>query len=118
MYKKEKFDLLAFGRIVRSVREGMGLSREEVAEIFELSSRHIQYLETRGQSLSLQKFYEIGKYFNISIDNLFYERESESKGTHRRQLDAILDSLHENDIEMLAAIIKGFLAIRKKQTNK
>ena len=70
--EKEKLDLMAFGQTVKEARENRSLSREQLAEILDLSPRHTQYIETRGQHPSLQKFYEIVALFNISVDNLFF----------------------------------------------
>jgi len=70
--EKQKLDLRAFGQSVKEARESKNLSREQLAEILDLSPRHTQYIETRGQHPSLQKFYEIVALFNISVDNLFF----------------------------------------------
>ena len=90
MYQKEKLDLRTFGRTVQEAREGKGLKREKLAEMLDLSPRHTQYIETRGQHPSLQKFYEIATLFDISIDNIFFPDTTKSKTTQRRQLDTII----------------------------
>ena len=89
MYEKQKLDLRAFGQAVKEAREDKGLSREKLAEMLDLSPRHTQYIETRGQHPSLQKFYEIVRLFDISADQFLFPGTSKSKNTRRRQLDAI-----------------------------
>jgi len=107
MYEKQKLDLRAFGQIVKEIREDKGLSREALAEMLELSARHTQYIETRGQHPSLQKFYEIVTLFNISVDNLFFPDTTESKTTKRRQLDAMLDGMDEKELSVITATVKA-----------
>jgi transcriptional regulator with XRE-family HTH domain len=110
MYEKQekpKLDLRAFGQIVKESREGRNLSREQLAEMLDLSPRHTQYIETRGQHPSLQKFYEIVTLFNISVDNLFFSDTTESKTTQRRQLDAMLDSMSEKELSVITATAKA-----------
>ena len=107
MYEKHKLDLRAFGQAVKEARETKGLSREQLAEILDRSTRHTQYIETRGQHPSLQKFYEIVTIFNISVDNIFFPDTTESKTTLRRQLDAMLDSMSEKELSIITATVKA-----------
>ena len=107
MYPKEKFDMTAFGQAVKEARESLGLSREKLAEKLDLAPRYIMYIETRGQHPSLQKLYEIATLFNISIDQFFFPDNTESKTTHRRQLDAMLDSMDEKDLSVITATVKA-----------
>ena len=55
MYKKEKFNLKAFGQAVKEAREQKGIARERLAEMLDLSPRHVQYIETRGATSELAK---------------------------------------------------------------
>ena len=107
MYEKEKLDLKAFGQAVKEARENKGMSREKLAEILDLSPRHTQYIETRGQHPSLQKFYEIVTLFDISVDHYFFSDTTESKTTQRRQLDAMLDDVDEKELSIITATVKA-----------
>ena len=107
MYEKEKLDLRVFGQTVKEAREKRGLSREQLAETLDLSPRHTQYIETRGQHPSLQKFYEIVTLFNISVDNLFFPDTTDSKTTQRRQLDAMLDIMDAKDLSVITATVEA-----------
>jgi transcriptional regulator with XRE-family HTH domain len=107
MYQKEKLDLRAFGQAVKEAREDKGLSREQLAEILDRSPRHTQYIETRGQHPSLQLFYEIVRFFNISVDHYFFSDTTESKTTQRRQLDAMLDIMDEKELSVICATVNA-----------
>ena len=107
MYEKQKLDLRAFGQAVKEAREVKGLSREKLAEILELSARHTQYIETRGQHPSLQKFYDIVRLFDISVDGFFFPDTTESRTTQRRQLDAMLDGMSEKELTVITATVKA-----------
>ena len=113
MYQKDRLDLRTFGQCVKDAREGEGLSREKLAEMLDLSPRHTQYIETRGQHPSLQKFYEIVTLFNISVDNLFFACATDSKTTQRRQLDAMLDGMDEKELSVIASTAKAMLKARE-----
>jgi transcriptional regulator with XRE-family HTH domain len=107
MYQKNKHDMTAFGQAVKEARERKGLSREKLAEMLDLSPRYLMYIETRGQHPSLQKLYDIATLFNISIDQFFFTDTSESRTTHRRQLDAMLDGMDEKELSVITATVKA-----------
>jgi transcriptional regulator with XRE-family HTH domain len=113
MYQTEKFDMRTFGQTVKEARENKGLSREQLAEMIGLSTRHTQYIETRGQHPSVQKLYEIATLFNISLDQFFFPDTSESKTTQRRQLDAMLDSMDEKDLSVVTATVRAMQKAKK-----
>jgi len=107
MYENKKLDLTAFGQAVKKARESKRISREELAEMLNISPRHTQYIETRGQHPSLQKFYEIVTLFNISVDHFFFPDTTDSKTTQRRQLDAMLESMDEKELSVISATVKA-----------
>jgi len=107
MYQFEKCDTRAFGQAVKEARENKGWSREKLAEMLDVSARHIQYIETRGQHPSLQKFYTLAKLFDISIDEYILPDITKGKNTRRRQLDAMLDSMDERDLSVVTATAKA-----------
>jgi transcriptional regulator with XRE-family HTH domain len=114
MYEKEKLDLTAFRQAVKEARESKSLSREQLAEMLDLSPRHVQYIETRGQHPSIQKLYEIAMLFNISIDQFFFPDTSGSKNTSRRQLDAMIDSMDERDFSIITATARAMHKAKKQ----
>ena len=107
MYQQEKCNTRAFGQAVKEARENKGWSREKLAEILDASPRHIQYIETREQHLSLQKFYMLAKLFSISIDEYILPDNAEGKDTRRRQLDAMLDNMNEKELSIVSATAKA-----------
>ena len=113
MYLKEKVNMMAFGQAVKEARERKGLSRETAAEMFDLSPRYFMYIETRGQHMSLQKLFEIATFFNISIDQFFFPNKSNAQTTKRRQLDAMLDSMSENDLSVVFATAQATINAKK-----
>ena len=113
MYQHSKLDMTAFGQAVKEARDSKGWSREKLAEILNLAPRYIMYIETRGQHTSLQKLYEIATLLNISIDQFFFPAASESKTTRRRQLDAMLDGMNDEELTVVTATAEAMRKIRK-----
>jgi len=113
MYQKEKLDLKAFGQAVKKARENKRMSREQLAEILEISVRHTQYIETRGQYPNLQKFYDIVRLLDISVDQFFFAEPGENKTTQRRQLDAMLDSMDEKELNVITATARAMQELKE-----
>jgi transcriptional regulator with XRE-family HTH domain len=103
----EKYDFTAIGQAIKQARESKGITREQVAEIFELAPRYIMSIENAGQHPSLQKFYEMVKLFDISVDQFFFPDKTDSRSTQRRQLDVMLDSIDERDLAVITATVKA-----------
>jgi len=107
MYQEEKVDMRSFGQAIMEARENKGWSREKLAEILDISTRHVMYMETRGQRPSVQKLYELAKLFDISIDEHLLSDTTKSKTTRRRQLDAMLDGMDEKELFIVSATAKA-----------
>jgi len=112
IYQQEKVDMRSFGQAVMEARESKGWSREKLAEMLDISIRHVMYIETRGQRPSVQKLYELAKLFNISIDEHLLSNTTKGKTTHRRQLDAMLDSMDERDLFVVSATAKAIQEVK------
>ena len=113
MYNNEKLNLTAIGQAVKEARESRNLTRETVAEMLELAPRYLMSIENTGQHPSLQKFYEIIKMFDISVDQFFFPETSETKTSCRRQLDKILDSMDDNELSVVTATAKAIQKYKK-----
>jgi transcriptional regulator with XRE-family HTH domain len=113
MYTKEKLDLSAFGQAVLEARKKQKISREQSAEMLDISLRYLMYIETRGQHPSLQKLYEIATFYNISIDQFFFPETTENKSTQRRQLDAMLDGMDDKELYVVAATVKAMQEVKE-----
>ncbi len=68
-----------------------------------ISPRYLANIENKGQQPSLQIFYELVTRYHISVDQFFFSDDTVEKGTQRRQLDALLDSLSEGSLRVIMA---------------
>lgn len=98
IYQTRKPDMAAFGQAVKKARQAKGWSRDQLAELLDLSPRYIMYIETRGKHPSMKVLYEIAVLLNISIDQFFFSEVASGKTTIRRQLDAMLDGMDHREL--------------------
>lgn len=107
MHNKDKYDFLAIGQAIKEARENRGWTRERLAQEVNLAPRYIMSLENKGQHPSFQVFYELVTLFDISVDQFFFPNKEAEKNTQRRQLDALLDTMNNKSLWIVAATAKG-----------
>lgn len=100
------YDFSAFGQAIKAARIGRNESRKKVSDDMNISPRYLANIENKGQQPSLQIFYELVTRYDISVDQFFFPGKSAEKSTQRRQLDAILDSMNDAGLRIVAATAK------------
>ena len=80
MTRKVKIDNIAIGKRIREEREKLELSREEFAEIVELSDYYIGQLERGERQMSLPVLVNIADCLHISLDYLIFGKIPTSEG--------------------------------------
>lgn len=104
---KEKYNFKAIGQAIKEARLKRGWTREQLAGEVNLAPRYIMSIENKGQHPSFQVFVTLMTLFNISVDQFLFPDMNEEKSTRRRQLDAALDELSEQDYIVMTATAKG-----------
>lgn len=108
------YDFKAFGQAIKQARIRKGESRKKVSDDMNLSPRYLVNIENNGQQPSLQIFYELVTRYDISVDQFFFPNKELEKSTQRRQLDALLDSMSDDGLKIVAATAKEIVDVEKK----
>ncbi len=109
-----KYDFKPFGAAIKAARTDRGESRKKVSDEMYLSPRYLANIENKGQHPSLQIFYELVTRYHISVDQFFFPDESAGKGTQRRQLDALLDSMSESSLRVIMATARELAEVENE----
>ncbi len=100
--RKYKFDFRPIGQEIKQAREARKMSRERVAEIVDYVPRHIQALENKGQTPSVDLLFQLATMFGISLDRHIF-KDSGIKSSVRRRVDMLLDGLSDKDLIIIEA---------------
>ena len=111
----EKYDFKAFGQAIKAARKAKGISRNQLADKMNIAPRYIASIENSGQHPSLQIFYELVTFFDISVDQIFFPAKAPDKTTQRRQLDELLNGIDETDLVIVTDTIKGIQKAREAE---
>ena len=108
------YDFNAFGQAIKSARMERKESRKDVCDAMNISPRYLANIENKGQQPSLQIFYELVTRYSISVDQFFFPNKDAEKNTQRRQLDALLDSMSDDGLEIVTATVQKVVEVEKK----
>ena len=111
------YDFKDFGNAIKAARLAKGLSRNQVADKINIAPRYIASIENVGQHPSLQVFYELVTLLDISVDQFFFPDMEVEKSDQRRWLEALLDDMDNDDLQILTATAKKILEVKKKREN-
>ena len=93
-----EFDFTPIGQAIKQAREAKGMTREDLADIIDYASRHIQAIENEGQYPSFELFIQLVTMFDISADEYIFPDKKAVKSSMRRQVDRLLDDLSDKDL--------------------
>ena len=115
--EKDIFDFKPIGLAIKKAREAKGMTREQLAELFDLAPRHIQSIENEGQHPSFQLFTRLVTLFDISVDQYIFPKKETTNSTKRRQLNTILDRFDDEELTIIEGTAKG-ICNAKEQTEE
>lgn len=111
----EIYDFKAFGAAIKAARKAKGISRNQLADKMGIAPRYIASIENRGQHPSLQIFYELVTFLEVSVDQFFFPDKKVDKSTQRRQLDSLLDEMGSKELTIITATAKGIQEAKQEE---
>ena len=96
-------DYSAIGQRIRQLRRERGLSQETLAECAEISPTHMSHIETASTKLSLPVLAALAQRLSVSTDYLLYGSSAKA----HEEVDAVLDTCSERQIQILAEVVKS-----------
>ncbi|MCK9267332.1 MAG: helix-turn-helix domain-containing protein [Alkaliphilus sp.] len=104
----------AIGERIRDKREKLRLTREEFAEILELSPLYIGQLERGERRMSLDTLVKISDCLYISTDHLIYGKTPEND-IEKNKINTLLNKCSKNELSLVEKIIRLILSHRKNE---
>lgn len=103
----EVYDFKAFSQAIKAARKAKGYTRERLWKELDIAPHYLVSIENEGQHPSLQVFYELVTFFDISVDQFFFPDKVPDKSTQRRQLDELLNCIDETDLVIVTDTVQG-----------
>lgn len=117
---KQKLDKIV-GANIRNLRVWRKMSRDELAELIDLTVSHLGLIERGERGATSVVLNKLVKAFGITIDDLFREgsksvsaREAgSSEDMYRKKVESLLTTLSEPELVFISEVIKSVSKIRK-----
>jgi len=118
--EKDRLDEI-IGKNIRLERDARKLSRDELAELMELTTSHMGLIERGERGATAVTLSKLSKTFDVPIDHFFTSpkkgglsvRESEDSRPHasRKKIHSLISSLNESELDFVIHTIKGVIAM-------
>ena len=109
------FDFTPIGQAIKEARMAQKLTREQLAEESNYSDRHITSIENEGQFPSTELLFWLALKFNISLDQYLFPKKAIQKSTSRRQIEAQLDKLTDQELSIISATAEAICKAREPE---
>ena len=113
---KEQLDEI-IGKNIRAERESRKLSRDELAELLELTTSHMGLIERGERGATAVTMSKLAKVFNMPVDNLFnalpemspqekrdWGREPKAK---QKKISSLITYLTEQELDFVIKVINA-----------
>lgn len=104
----------AIGERIREEREKLRLTREEFAELLELSPLYIGQLERGERQMSLETLIKVSNYLYIPTDYLIYGRIPEND-LEKHRINSLLNKCSKSKLLLIENMIKLILSYRETE---
>jgi len=117
--EKDRLDEI-IGKNIRLERESRKLSRDELAEMMDLTSSHMGLIERGERGATAVTLSKLSKAFDIPIDHLFtspkpgglsVREEVDAPSPNRKKVHSLMTCLNETELEFVVHTIKGVIAM-------
>lgn len=109
------FDFTPIGHAIKEARVMQGITREQLAEESNYSTRHITSIENNGQFPSMELLVWLVQKYDISIDQYVFPKKNVERTTARRQADAKLDKLNDRELQIISNLADNLIALREPE---
>lgn len=107
------------GKRIRQLRECKKISREELAEILELSDSYIGLIERGARGITLENLVKIANLFEVSLDYFVVESKEFTPSKQIQYLLKTIDSFNENDYNFIVNIVSELVQhLNSKSSSK
>ena len=117
--KQEKVNLdEVIGRNIRSERQARNLSRDELAEMLELTTSHMGLIERGERGATAVTLAKLTKVLQLPIDNLFSspvtavamrEDSSSSRIANQKKITSLTANLTDAELTFVVQVIQGIV---------
>ena len=105
-YQTKELDIMEMGRRVRLRREFLGLSRDELANLVDVSSQFIADIEYGHKGMSIQTLYKMSRALHISADYFLAGKVYPETQRFREEIHSTLEKCSKEQLKSVSQIVR------------
>ncbi|MCL2604187.1 MAG: helix-turn-helix domain-containing protein [Defluviitaleaceae bacterium] len=114
--KQEKINLdEIIGKNIRTERQARNLSRDELAEMLDLTTSHMGLIERGERGATAVTLSKLTRVLQLPIDNFFSpspslalrEEKENSRTTSQKKINSLISKLNEAELNFIIHMIQG-----------
>ncbi len=110
-------DVKTIGARVRACRENVGLTREKLAEMIDVSPRFIYDIELGNRGMSLSTLANLAPHLHVSTDYLLYGTLPFDGAELPVELHSLISICPKEQLERLTAMVRLFVGAVQDDEN-
>lgn len=99
------------GNVLKTARKDKGLTREQLAEIIDITPRYLMAIENENKKPSYNVLFRLVRELGISADTIFYP-ENQHTNSKVEYLVRLIHLCNEEDLKVAIATVKALLDSR------
>ena len=108
-------DRILLGKRIKEERIRCNLTQEQLAELTDVSTTYIGFVERGKRSITLEKLIDISSCLHVSIDDLLQDRVPSAQTPNNLQLQALWNSASPDEQSLILSLAKTVLSHTKKK---
>ncbi len=101
--------IILLGRRIRNLRKRKGITIAELAEMAEISQKHLGEIELGKQNPTIETIERISHIFNMSLSELFDFEHHVEPDTIRDELAKLIEETGEDQLQKLYRVFKSII---------
>ena len=97
------------GARIKELRNGRGLSQEQLAEILDIDTKHLSRLETGQNAPTIDRLEMIAHSLGVEARSLFEFSHLDGRDEQIHNIDQMVKRLDDNDLKVLHRILRAFM---------
>lgn len=102
-----RIDYKAIGKNIHDIRSARGMTQAELAEIVDLSTPYMSYIESGSKHLGLETLIKIANALGTTTDVLLLGNQPRDKLTYQREAREIFEDCNDKERNFILYIVQA-----------
>lgn len=97
------------GKVIKTSRLKMGLTRDQLAEKIGISPRYLMSIEHEGKKTSYDVLFQLVRYLTINANDIFFPESIVDTNEERKLLEQMIKLCDKHEITVISATAQALL---------